>query len=85
MQLNVLLFGSKARGDFHSESDIDIFILFDKVDSDVRKAIAHFTTKIFLKDDILLSPKAIEESHFSTIKRLETGFFKNIVNDGIKI
>jgi len=81
----ILLFGSKARGDFHKESDIDIFILIDKADSILRKKIASLTTKILLKHAILLSPKIVEESHFSFLKHLETAFAKNIEKDGIKL
>ena len=80
-----MLFGSKARGDFKPESDIDIFILIDHSDSDTRKKIASFTTKILIKYGVLLSPKIIEESHFSFLKQLGFAFAKNIEKDGIKI
>lgn len=81
----VLLFGSKARGDFHKESDIDIFVLVGKSDSAIRKKIASLTTKTLLQFEILLSPKIVEESHFVYLKQLETAFAKNIEKDGIKI
>jgi predicted nucleotidyltransferase len=79
----ILLFGSKARGDFHKESDIDIFILVDKADSALRRKTASLTTKILLQHSVLLSPKIVEESHFSFLKQLETAFAKNIEKDGI--
>lgn len=81
----ILLFGSKARGDFTAESDIDLFILVDKSDPDLRKLVASFTTQVLLKYGILLSPKVVEESHFSFLKQLGTAFAKNIENEGIKI
>lgn len=81
----LLLFGSKSRGDFTAESDIDIFILVDKSDSALRKLVASFTTQVLLKYTILLSPKVIEESHFSFLKQLGTAFAKNIEKEGIKI
>ncbi|MFA4967156.1 MAG: nucleotidyltransferase domain-containing protein [Candidatus Margulisiibacteriota bacterium] len=81
----LLLFGSKARGDFNAESDIDIFILVDKSDPNFRKKVASFTTEVLIKYGILLSPKIIEESHFSFLKKLEFSFAKNIEKDGIKI
>jgi uncharacterized protein len=81
----ILLFGSKARGDFHKESDIDIFVLVYKSDSMLRRGIASLTTDILLKHSILLSPKIVEESHFSYLKHLETAFAKNVEKDGISL
>lgn len=33
-EADVLLFGSRARGDFHEESDWDVLVLMDKEESD---------------------------------------------------
>jgi len=81
----ILLFGSKARGNFKAGSDIDIFILVDNSDIDLRKTTASLTTGILLKHSILLSPKIVEESHFSFLKQLDTAFARNIEKEGIKI
>ena len=80
-----MLFGSKARGDFKAESDIDVFILVDKADVKLRKSVASSTTAVLLKYGVLLSPKVIEESHFSFLKQLGTAFARNIEKEGIKI
>lgn len=81
----ILLFGSKARGDYNNASDIDIFILVSKSNLDLRKDVASLTTKILLKHGFLLSPKIIEESHFSFLKELGTAFARNIEREGIAI
>ncbi|MBI5700287.1 hypothetical protein HZC34_00360 [Candidatus Saganbacteria bacterium] len=49
------------------------------------KKIASFATKLLLKYGILLSPKIIEESHYSFLKELGTAFAKNIEREGIKV
>lgn len=82
---NLLLYGSKARGNYKPDSDIDIFILIDKSDPQTRKIVASATTGILVKYGILLSPKIIEEGHFSLIKQLGTAFARNIENEGIRI
>jgi predicted nucleotidyltransferase len=82
---SILLFGSKARGNFNKESDIDIFILVDASDSRLRKIIASSATDILIKYGILLSPKIIEVNHFSFLRRLGTAFAKNIEKEGIPI
>ena len=52
----VILFGSKARGDDDMESDIDILVLIDEpVTWDQRKAINNALYEIQLKYDVIIS------------------------------
>jgi predicted nucleotidyltransferase len=81
----ILLFGSKARGDFNKESDIDLFILAGEVDSILKRQTAKIVNKLLLKYEVLISPRLIPEIRYAYQKRLETGFIKNVERDGIKI
>lgn len=81
----ILLFGSKARGDFNKESDLDVFVLVDSVDSSFRRKTASIVNQILLDFGILISPRLIPEIRYAYQKRLETGFIKNVERDGIQI
>lgn len=81
----ILLFGSKARGDFTKESDLDIFVLAEEVDSTLRRQTARIVNRLLLKYGILISPRLIPELRYSYQKRLQTGFIKNVERDGIRI
>lgn len=81
----ILLFGSKARGDFNKESDIDLFILAGQVDSTLKRFAAKIVNKMLLKYGVLISPRLIPEVRYAYQKRLETGFIKNVERDGIII
>ena len=81
----ILLFGSKARGDFHKESDIDLFVLASEVDPLLRKQAARNVTEVLLKYGVLISPKLIPEINYSNQKRLQTAFIRNIEKDGLNI
>jgi predicted nucleotidyltransferase len=61
---NVILFGSKARGDSHPDSDIDILILVDDEDWRFSHAISRLAARISLDYDVLLGPRVISQSRW---------------------
>ncbi|HLD69328.1 MAG TPA: nucleotidyltransferase domain-containing protein [Candidatus Omnitrophota bacterium] len=53
-KVSLYLFGSVARGDFGSESDIDVLVLFDgKLTREVEKEIMEAAFNIELEDDVV--------------------------------
>lgn len=81
----LILYGSKARGDYSRESDIDVFVLLDKSDFKVRDQIVDIAYDLFLKYEVLLSPRVINMDEYELLNRWQTTFIKNLQRDGIKI
>jgi predicted nucleotidyltransferase len=61
---DVILFGSKARGDSHPDSDIDILILVDDDDWRFSHAISRLAARISLNYDVLLGPRVIRQARW---------------------
>lgn len=61
---DVILFGSKARGDSHPDSDIDILILVDDDDWRFSHAISRLAARISLSYDVLLGPRVIRQARW---------------------
>jgi predicted nucleotidyltransferase len=61
---DVILFGSKARGDSHPDSDIDILILVDDDDWRFSHAISRLAAHISLNYDVLLGPRVIRQARW---------------------
>lgn len=60
----ITLFGSKARGDFEEESDIDLLILLDSpVTSKLEEEITHISYDIELAYDVVFG-KIVENKDF---------------------
>lgn len=60
----IILYGSKARGDFDEESDIDLLILVvSQITSRLEEEITHITYDIELKYDVVFG-KIVENKDF---------------------
>ena len=63
-EVEIILYGSKARGDFDKESDIDLLILVKSiVNSRLEEEITHITFDIELNYDVVFG-KIIESKDF---------------------
>ena len=64
----VILYGSYARGDFRSDSDVDIMILLDMSDVDLKaysQQLSYMTYDFNLDNDLDIKPIAKSEEHFN--------------------
>ena len=79
------LYGSRARGDYHADSDWDILILLDqpKVTNDDFKKFGYPLVDLGWTLDQTISPIMYTFSDWE--KRHFTPFYKNIENEGIEI
>ncbi len=81
----IILYGSYARGDFNTSSDIDIMILTDLTDEEIveyGERIWDFAYDIELKNDVLISPliKNIDKFNY-WLEALP--FYMNIQKEGV--
>lgn len=84
---SVILYGSYARGDNRDESDIDIMILVDMKDEDLKNYYKYFVSlmsDVSLEYDVLLSPVILNKNQFEKYKK-EVPFFENVMKEGVVI
>lgn len=81
----IILYGSYARGDFTSESDVDVMILINckhEELSNYRRTITKIASDISLDDDIEVS--VVLEDIYTYQKWLDTlVFYQNVNKDGV--
>ncbi len=84
---DVILFGSYARGDYDSESDIDIALIMDLTREDMKQFdndICHFSSEISLENDVLVSIISIPAKEFEYWKQ-ELPFYRNVDTEGVRL
>ena len=85
--LNVVLYGSYARGDNTPESDIDIMIIFDSkqdLDYSTQKSIRKYASRIGLAMDVVISIAFSDKEEFLSAQEY-LPFYQNIVKEGVSL
>ncbi len=82
-EAEVVLFGSRARGDFHGESDWDVLILVDKpeTDFDFKRKIRNTLYNLELKQGTVISSIIRNKKFWHNIS--VTPLYKEVEKDGI--
>jgi predicted nucleotidyltransferase len=86
--LHVVLFGSKARGDFDEESDLDVLVVLRMQDGDYydnRRQISAIAGALDLEHDIILSTIVVNELEYTEMRRSNLLLNRNIHQDGIEL
>ncbi|MEW6095889.1 MAG: nucleotidyltransferase domain-containing protein [bacterium] len=77
------LFGSKIRGDFEKDSDIDMLVVLKKEICQSREKIFDILFKIDPYYELKISPIIYSEAEYKKNEKLESPFIENIMKEGI--
>ncbi|MCA9795584.1 MAG: nucleotidyltransferase domain-containing protein [Candidatus Eremiobacteraeota bacterium] len=83
----VRVFGSRARGDSHPESDLDVFVLIDSSDRPTRYEIIDAATDLCLETHyaVDISPLIMDELQYQNLIDHERRIVRDIQLEGIAI
>lgn len=79
----VILFGSKARGDSAPDSDIDVLILAEEEGRQLRKTISKISSQIGLDYDVCLGALLIADERWRQMSLERFSLCRNVERDGI--
>lgn len=83
--LFLVLFGSRVRGDFHEESDLDLLIVVFKKNRSLRHTVFNLLFQIDPYQTHRLSPVIYSLKEFRENERLKSPFVGEIKRDGILV
>lgn len=82
----IRLFGSKARGDFDPESDIDIFLLFNSdIDWKFENEVWDLAYEIDLQFGVLFNVIIFSTKQLKDPKMRILPFFRSVKKEGVKV
>jgi len=83
--LDLRLFGSKARGEAHSESDIDVMIEIADSNSEIEAQINEVIFKINLQNDSFISAVIFSRKELQEGPLAESPLYKIVQKEGVPI
>jgi len=83
--VKIVVFGSRARGDFDTESDTDIAIIVRELSRELKHQILDTVAEIELKFLIPLSVIVFSENEFEQLKKRERRIALDIEREGIPL
>lgn len=81
----VSLFGSKVRGDFDEESDIDVLLVVENRNSQLWKDVVEIETELMLKYDTVISSLIMGRDNYEWHLRHRAPLYRNIEREGIEL
>lgn len=81
--VKVILYGSRARGDFDESSDYDLIMIFHKVTPEIKSYITDLEDEFFYEYSVIISAICLSEADL--IHHRYDPFLMNIQKEGIII
>lgn len=79
------LFGSKVRRDWTKYSDVDILLIVEEKDRELRQAVIYTAADVELKYDVLLDVRIISAARWQYYAEIQAGLYQNISRDAVPI
>gem|GEM_PF-249511 len=81
----VILYGSKVRGDFDKESDIDLFLIVKGYDAKLEDELTRLVVDVDLKYDVLLSDFMASPERFERMASIREPLYQNLQSEGVDL
>ena len=82
---DVLLFGSKARGDSERNSDIDILLIADVDTWQFKHSISALASDIGLEYDVLIDARVVGVERWRRMATEQFSLYRNVADEGIPL
>ena len=83
--IEVMLFGSKARGESREDSDLDVLVIVSGEDWRLCDQVYEIATDLLLETGVCISPKIISASQYRRLQEEEAPFVRNVIRDSVAI
>lgn len=83
--LEVLVYGSQARGTAHSESDVDLLVVTKEENKDVAKKIRSLIYDVELESGVVLSVQVYSQPQVEYLRQISSQYIQQVEQEAIKL
>ncbi|MBM3335072.1 nucleotidyltransferase domain-containing protein [Candidatus Sumerlaeota bacterium] len=76
-------FGSRARGEASWESDLDVCVVLDEFDADIRKTVGNIAWEVGFEREVLISTVVFSKEMFERGRCSVSGLVRTIREEGV--
>ena len=80
--VKVIAYGSRVRGDFHGDSDLDLMVIVERKDSDLKEKILDLVYDYELSADLSISLSIFSLEEVEINNKLDSPFMKDVLESG---
>ncbi len=81
--VSITLYGSRARGEAHEESDIDLFVVVRRDTPSLRQALADLAWRVQFEHDVVISDIIRSVDQLSRMQADRFPYYQNIEREGV--
>jgi len=83
--IDMEIFGSKVRGDFTGDSDMDILVVVKERTLDSMDRIAEITANLNIEYNLSISPVIFSEYEYKVNEDMKSPFVLNVEAEGVRL
>jgi uncharacterized protein len=83
--LGMTLYGSHARGEARSDSDVDVLVVVRDLTGQERTRVYEIGADVSMERRIALAPLAVSPAELEELRRLERLLWQDIAREGINL
>jgi predicted nucleotidyltransferase len=83
--LDLRVFGSRARGDSDQYSDMDVFVLVETVNKDLKQKIRDIVWEVGFENFLVISPLIFTKDEVENTPLRSSQIVRNITEEGVSI
>lgn len=83
--VEIYLFGSKARGDFTPDSDLDLLIVLEADDWEAKDKVRFVAADVSLEYDVLINTHILSRARWEEMARQQATLWREVQQDGVPL
>ncbi len=81
----VVAFGSRVRGDFRGDSDLDVLVIVDSYDHQIDRLVTRTASRVSLEYDTLINTHIVTAARWAEMRQRAATLWREVQRDGVPL